>query len=96
MVFVLQPFLPDKIHKTRIEKRLVKLHRVNKLLCSSFHRIKDDLKKLSKQENAYYIDCSDVLNNERVTTYADLWHFSDPGHALLAQKLAERLVYVFK
>lgn len=93
-VFALQPFLPDKIHKSRIEKRIIKLYRVDKLLGTSFHRIKAGLKKLSNQENAYYIDCSDVLNNERVTTFADLWHFSDYGHVLLAQKLAGHLVPV--
>jgi hypothetical protein len=43
------------------------------------------------QTNIYFIDTSDVLSEEKETTFADIWHFSDHGHDLLGKFLSEQL-----
>ena len=37
---------------------------------------------------------SSVFATERATTFTDLWHFADPGHALLAERIAPALLEV--
>ena len=50
------------------------------------------LRDLARSGGATFIDCSDVFATERATTFTDLWHFADPGHALLADRLAPALL----
>jgi len=40
---------------------------------------------------AYYMDCSDAFSDRLYTTFADIWHFADPGHVLLSRTLRQKL-----
>jgi hypothetical protein len=45
-------------------------------------------------EDTFCVDTSDCFSLESSTTFCDLWHFSDPGHRMLAEFLAENLLPV--
>jgi lysophospholipase L1-like esterase len=96
VVFVLQPWLLDK-NRSRIEDRILELSldapseiRVR----NGYARIRTGLRELAQAEGTVFVDASDVFAAERATTFTDLWHFADPGHALLAERLAAPLLEV--
>jgi lysophospholipase L1-like esterase len=93
IVFALQPFLGTK-KKTKLEQRILELSRNNyeEVINPHYRDMGEGLEQLAKDRWTTFIDCSGVCDNERATTFADQWHFSDPGHALLATKLAEELL----
>jgi len=89
IVFVLQPWLLDK-GRSRIEDRVLKLSldedgqaRVR----DGYAQMRAGLLELAQGGGATFIDGSNVFAGERATTFTDLWHFADPGHALLADRL---------
>jgi len=98
IVFVLQPWLLDK-SRSRIEERVLKLSlddggqaRVR----DGYARMRTGLRELGPGGGATFIDCSNVFARERATTFTDLWHFADPGHALLADRLAAAMIAVLR
>jgi hypothetical protein len=98
VVFVLQPIILNK-RRTAIEERILELSldtagqaRVR----NGYARIRTDLQELAKDEGTSFVDCSGVFDAERATTFTDLWHFPDPGHALLADRLAPALLDVLR
>ena len=96
LVLALQPMLLNK-RRTAIEERVLGLSldpagqaRVR----NGYARIRTGLQELAKGEGTSFIDCSGVFDGQRATTFTDLWHFPDPGHALLADRLAPALLEV--
>ncbi len=94
VVFAMQPFLGGKNHKTSLERRVLDLtvpdyeERVNPW----YRRLVVTARELAKREGAAaFLDYSDLLADEEETTFADQWHFSDFGHALLGEALARDL-----
>lgn len=47
---------------------------------------------LSRRPHVRFVDASRLFAGERATTFTDLWHFSDPGHEVLAELLAGSLI----
>jgi lysophospholipase L1-like esterase len=94
IVFALQPFLGTKKNKTTLEQRVLELSRSNyeEVINPYYEDMVEGLRQLAKDQWSTFIDCSGVSDNEKATTFADQWHFSDPGHELLATKLAEELL----
>ena len=43
-----------------------------------------------------YQDASRVFKNERHTTFADLWHFGDAGHRILAEWMLSPVARLLK
>ena len=98
VVFVLQPTLLDK-HRTAIEERVLGLSldaagqtRVR----NGYARMRAGLRELAEAPAVSFVDCSGAFDGERATTFTDLWHFPDPGHALLADRLAPALLDVLR
>lgn len=91
VVFALQPSIHQKKKKTPIEERIIALSRVPQLIAREYPRLPGELSKIASAEGAHFIDCSRIFDDEPYTTVADIWHFSDPGHELLAQRLADGL-----
>ena len=54
-------------------------------------RLRDGLAEIALADDALFVDCSDALAREVHTTFADVWHFSDRGHELLAACILEGL-----
>lgn len=95
VVFCLQPFLLQKRSLTRIEKRIVALSFAEAFpepfVRSAYPLMRAGLSQLALSGDASFIDCSGALDGESATTFTDIWHFPDPGHALLADCLARGL-----
>lgn len=98
VVFALQPMLLNK-SRTAIEDRILELSldaagqaRVR----NGYARIRSGLQELAKGDGTWFVDGSGVFDGERATTFTDLWHFPDPGHALLANRLAPALIDVLR
>ncbi len=99
VVFALQPFLGEKKVKTALEERILDLsvRKYEETVNPHYDRIRKGLKALAdRSPSSFFIDCSGIFNNEKVTTFADQWHFSDPGHEILAAKLARDLLPVLE
>ncbi|MGH7851349.1 MAG: hypothetical protein ACREOP_13710, partial [Thermodesulfobacteriota bacterium] len=47
---------------------------------------------MAKAGEIYYIDAAYCFDDETATTFNDQWHFSDPGHKLLAERIYTGLV----
>jgi lysophospholipase L1-like esterase len=98
LVFALQPMMLSK-RRSAIEERVLELSldaagqaRVR----NGYARMRAGLRELAQFDGMSFIDCSDVFDAERATTFTDLWHFPDPGHVLLAERLAPRLLEVLR
>jgi lysophospholipase L1-like esterase len=96
VVFALQPTLLQKT-RSRIEDRVLELSLdavAEARVRNGYTRIRAGLRELARGEGTTFIDCSDVFASEKATTFTDLWHFADPGHALLADRLGPGLLEV--
>jgi len=60
-------------------------------LAPFYENTKQELKLLDDGKESFFIDCSGVFNDEQCTTFTDLWHFSDPGHLLVAKIFSNKL-----
>jgi len=92
VIFSPQPFLPDKKKKTGYEVLILaeSYPRVD-LLIKAHDQMMAGLRSLEIPGKVYLVDCSGVFDNRKRTVFADIWHFSDVGHAILAKHLASDL-----
>lgn len=93
-VFALQPMLLNK-RRSAIEERVLELSldsagqaRVK----NGYQRMRAGLRELANEDGVSFVDCSGAFDDEPATTFTDLWHFPDPGHAILAGCLAPALL----
>ena len=93
VLIALQPVLTGKRHKTRIERRVLQLMaKEMAFVPTAFPRMRAGLRGLEDPQGTRFVDCSDAFSGEAPTTFADIWHFADPGHRLLSRCLAGGLV----
>ena len=94
-VYVLQPSLRDKQKKSSLEEQIVEAtfgggpH-------PDFGLILAGLRRLASTDRLYYVDLSHIMDDETVTTFADAFHFSDPGHELLAAAMTRSLLPILR
>lgn len=98
VVLALQPSLFEKKTLTPLERKLAKntLHYLGdpEDLRTSFERMRVGLRDLARAEGASFVDLSRIFDGENATMFLDAWHFPDPGHRILAERLAEALLPV--
>ena len=100
VVFALQPWPDGKATRTPIEERLVELtfakhpDTTREVRLRSYAEMREALAALAQGPGVHFVDCSGAFANEKATTFADYWHFSDPGHSLLAQCLVDGIAPV--
>lgn len=98
VVFALQPVILNK-RRSAIEERVLELSldaAGQSRVRNGYERMRTGLRELARSDGVSFIDCSGVFDAERATTFTDLWHFPDPGHALLADRLAPALLNVLR
>jgi lysophospholipase L1-like esterase len=92
--FALQPALFEKKPQTDLEKQIAALYEQNlgprEMLIESYSKMRSAMNALVGS-GAYFLDLSRAFNGETATTFADMWHFSDPGHRIVAERLADFL-----
>ncbi len=96
LVVAFQPFYPEKAVMSPLENLILKNSYDPELLRTYFPKLRDGMRAMAKEGDVIWIDSSDALNGETKTTFSDQWHFSDPGHGLLAERLAEGLEPVIR
>ncbi|MGD9064410.1 MAG: SGNH/GDSL hydrolase family protein [Desulfobacterales bacterium] len=100
MLVVLQPSLVERSNRTKIEEALIKgslkPHASAQSFTESYASIRAGLINRSRKEGFHYLDCSRSFNGEPETTFADIWHFSDFGHKILAEAMAEKISTILK
>lgn len=98
IVFVLQPTPLSKLRRTRLEERVIRLSLGQGLtedyMQDGYARMRDGLTLLSRAPGTFFVDASGLFDRETATTFADMCHFSDPGHDLLAETLAGPLARI--
>lgn len=98
LLFVLQPS-PLTKERTPLEQRAVELTLrgaglSEEYMLRSLDEIRRGLSVLARAPGTVFVDASTAFARERPTTFADIAHFSDPGHALLAEAIARPLSHV--
>jgi lysophospholipase L1-like esterase len=99
VIFALQPALTEKARLSPTEKVLEanSLHYYGSKaeIQASLEAMRTGLKVLASDDATAFVDCSRAFDSEEISTFTDMWHFSDAGHQLLAQLLTSKLVPVF-
>ncbi len=98
LLLVLQPALFEKHPLSERESDLLEaslepLGPVEPLV-ESYERMRRGLAALARRPGVSFVDCSRAFDGDEATTFTDMWHFADPGHAKLAacmQGALERL-----
>ena len=96
IVYALQPFLPGKKKLTPLEKQILKMTKGVDGLAPYYEKMRCGLRSLEDNRQAYFVDCSKIFDQETATTFTDIWHFTDPGHQMVAEYLAEKLSGIIK
>ena len=90
-----QPFILQKRRKTEIEERLLELTWNESLSAASLEgshaEMRRGLLKVCAAEGANCADLSELFDDQRETTFTDAFHFTDPGHRILANALQARI-----
>ena len=92
VIFAPQPFLPEKKVKTGYEVLILaeSYPRVDRLVKAHDEMIRG-LQEMTVPGKVYLEDCSGAFDRRKKTVFADIWHFSDIGHFILARRLARDL-----
>ena len=93
-VYMLQPSLRDKKKKSPLEEQIMKATFGGEPH-PDFGLIRAELRKLASTDKLYYFDLSHIMDDETVTTFADAFHFSDPGHEMLAVAMTRALLPIY-
>jgi hypothetical protein len=96
LLVVLQPALFERSRMTprevdlfrRVEKRFGSIGHLRE----SYEAIRRGLAIVEEQTDLEVLDASRLFEDETATTFADMWHFTDPAQAMLAEAIADRLV----
>jgi hypothetical protein len=92
LIFTLQPFLPQKNVKSKIEGRVLELSCSNvDAVQRQWDLMRQGISALAREKGALVVDTSGVMDSESKTVFTDVWHFADSGHAILGDFLAEEL-----
>jgi hypothetical protein len=91
LLVVLQPSLVERTGRTAIEEQVLQgallPHASARALLDSYETMRRGLRELAATPGVHFLDGSRLLNEEGPTTFVDIWHFSDRGHALLGEAI---------
>lgn len=100
MLVVLQPSLNERSKRTPIEEKLLKFsldpHSSSAALTDSYDSIRKALSGKAQTGVLHFLDCSKVLDSEKETVFADIWHFTDFGHRIIGNAMADKIAVIFR
>lgn len=95
LLVVLQPSLAERSPLTRHEAVLLKgslrYHTSRAAIVEAYGRMRTGLGRLARAGGLEFLDGSRAFNGEATTSFADMWHFADPSHEILAAQMAPRI-----
>jgi hypothetical protein len=91
MLVVLQPCLYELTNPSPIERELIRTaysHKNAKALFQSGYQImRDGLTAMAERGDIRFFDASRTFNDEKYTSFCDVWHFTDPLQAIFGERL---------
>ncbi|MBW2402021.1 MAG: SGNH/GDSL hydrolase family protein [Deltaproteobacteria bacterium] len=91
LLVVLQPSLIERGTPSEIERELLVLslqwHESARALTDSYEAMRQGLLGLEREGALTFLDASRVFDGEEATVFADLWHYGDAGHRLIAARM---------
>jgi hypothetical protein len=96
MLVVLQPFLLDRDNPTPLEAELKRASLTGgasylQPLRQGYETLRTGLRAMESSGEIQFYDASRLFNDQAATTFTDLWHFADPGHAIFGRALAAKV-----
>lgn len=95
---VLQPSLVERNPRTALEETLLARsigpYGSATVLSTHYEAMRVELHRRAEAGMVHLLDCSRVFQRERATTFTDLWHFTDPGHAILGREIAREVAVI--
>jgi len=96
VILVLQPSITEKTTLTKTESRLLELMTTAEnslsVLNACIPGMRAGLARLAAEDpGTWFIDLSGLFADEKLSTFTDLWHLSDMGHARLGERLAHEV-----
>jgi lysophospholipase L1-like esterase len=100
LIIALQPSLHDQDHPSDLEAQ-IRENATDRSGSTRAHRegyaaIRAGLAELGEKAGVRFVDLSRLFATEQATTFVDIWHFSDPGHRLVADRLAEAALPILR
>lgn len=93
LLVVLQPSLLERRPPSAFERRVVRgsLKHLGPIavLRESYQRMREGLRALEAEGQLSFLDASQAFNREKFTTFADMYHFGDVGHQILADSMLD-------
>ncbi len=100
LLLVLQPALFEHHHPSELEELLLKdwlkPHASLEALTDGFERQRLGLLSLQQMSHVHFLDSSRAFDADNKTTFTDMYHFSDPGHEMLAGQLAPVIARILR
>jgi len=100
MLIVLQPSLNERSKRTPIEEQLLKFsldpHSSSAALTDSYDSIRKALSGKEQTGVLHFLDCSKVLDSEKETVFDDMWHFTDFGHRIIGNTMADKIAGILR
>ncbi len=91
LVVALQPGLQEREHPSVIEQEIRRSAETgdypDEALREAYAALREGLTELARRDGVTFLDLSRLFEKEKATTFIDTWHFTDPGHRLLAGRL---------
>ncbi len=96
LTVVLQPAPFEKRIRSQLEESIFteyrKIYGPGENLRTGYQTMREAMDGLAQASSrTHFLDLSRVFNEETATTFADMWHFSDPGHEIVAEAMADFL-----
>jgi hypothetical protein len=98
-LFALQPSLGERGRRTKMESILLEgslePHASLDALKESYVAMRIGLGH-ARSASVHFVDCSRIFDQEKATTFSDIWHFSDFGHAILGTAMARHAARILR
>lgn len=92
IIFALQPAVFEKEPQSFLEKKIsyasLQVYGLPEEFAGSYEEMRKGLRAMSDALAAHFLDLSKIFDGEQETVFSDIYHFSDIGHEILAQKLS--------
>jgi hypothetical protein len=100
LLVVLQPSLVERGAPSEIEKELLTLslqwHESTRALTESYQAMREGLLDLEREGALSFLDASQAFDGEEATVFADMWHYGDAGHRVIAARMLEPIVSMLR
>jgi len=100
LLVVLQPSLVERGSPSEVERELLALslqwHESARALTISYEAMRQGLMQLELEGALTFLDASRAFDAETATVFADMWHYGDAGHRLIADIMLDPIASLLR